>query len=167
MNDPSMNNSQPLAPAQDSATAAPASPALAVQMQPRPAVQPQAQSVTVGGPETAPANTGAVEQQAVPEYGYDRIKQIENDAKKAELAIERKDNMQVQVPQQPATPQQPLIPKPAAPQGPKFFGYKVSSALANNFRYIASQKGKGDTESSKTWIVMLLDRLLKKQTLNG
>ena len=164
MNDNSFSDNQsPLAPAQSPATVA----SVAPPAEPASSSPIPSGSVTVGGPETAPAKSAAAEQQKAPEYGYERIKQIESGAEQAEKAIERKDNKQIQAPQRPVVKKEPLIAKPAQPQGPKFYGYKVSPTLANDFHLIASQKGKGDTESSKTWIFMLLDRLLKKQTLNG
>jgi hypothetical protein len=60
-----------------------------------------------------------------------------------------------------AGPAQPIKPVQAAP---KFFGYMVSPQIANNYDVISSLKGKGDPKKSRTWIYMLLDRILKKQT---
>lgn len=53
--------------------------------------------------------------------------------------------------------------KPAQP-APKFFGYMVSPQISNNYKTISALKGQGDPQKSRTWIYMLLDRILKKQT---
>ena len=53
--------------------------------------------------------------------------------------------------------------KPTQP-APKLFGYVVSPQIANNYQVISGLKGKGDPKKSRTWIYMLLDRILKKQT---
>ena len=58
-------------------------------------------------------------------------------------------------------PVQPVKPVQAAP---KFFGYMVSPQIANNYQTISALKGKGDPKKSRTWIYILLDRILKKQT---
>jgi hypothetical protein len=50
------------------------------------------------------------------------------------------------------------------PQGPSFFGYKPPK-WAFDFDYIRSNKGKGESNDSKTWLLYMIDRLLKKHSL--
>ena len=119
-------------------------------------------------PEVGPISTQSQEGQALPpEYGYDIIKKIETRAEQIERK-EAKPQPQPGIPQAPksvAQPQQP--PVSAQPQlSPlKLFGYKISPLITNNYQLISSQKGKGDPNTARTWIYILLDRLLKKTTL--
>ena len=86
--------------------------------------------------------------------------------------IERKDQKQYypqNQQQQQVQPQQQVQQQVASslkPQqpAPKFYGYMVSPQIANNHALISSLKGRGETNKSRTWIYMLLDRILKKQT---
>jgi hypothetical protein len=78
----------------------------------------------------------------------------------------------------PVTPQPapaPAEPKPAAAptmvsvpeikaQGPEFFGYRPPK-WANDFEHVRGSKGKGDASDSETWLLFLVDRLLKKHSV--
>lgn len=144
MNDPNNNNNLPLDPTQASASPGQA--------------QPQ---VSTGGfsPETvaAPVKT---ETQPAEESGYEQIKRIEKQAN--EEAQEQRP------PQQP-----PSLPKSdpfkekkeQSPQQtkPKYFGYTAPLQITNNPGYIEQRAGKGNKKDSKTWLLIFLDRLLKKQ----
>ncbi len=46
------------------------------------------------------------------------------------------------------------------PVGPSFFGYKPPK-WAHDFEYVRAQKGKGAESDSKTWLLYMVDRLLK------
>ena len=125
-------------------------------------IRPESQVSPEVGPASAQSREG---QTLTPEYGYDIIKKIETQAEQ----IERKEaKPQPQPPQAPkplARPQQ--LPAAAQPQPSplKLFGYKISPLITNNYQLISSQKGKGDPNAARTWIYVLLDRLLKKSTL--
>lgn len=129
--------------------------------------QPYSPAAAPVSPEAGPVTEGAAENQPQQtEYGYDVIKKIESQAEQIERK-EPKPQPQPQQPQQqgnkPAAGQQ----APSAPVQPspiKLFGYKISPLITNNFKLISNQKGRGDPASARTWIYVLLDRLLRKQT---
>ncbi len=70
--------------------------------------------------------------------------------------------------QQPAQPAQPAAQAPnipeLAPVGPSFFGYKAPK-WASDFEHVRSKQGKGSEHDSDTWLVTMIDRLLKKHSL--
>jgi hypothetical protein len=54
------------------------------------------------------------------------------------------------------------------PEPPKYFGYSLPPKMVNDFKNIAKQKKKGgDPNESKTWIYVLLDRILKMRSINS
>jgi hypothetical protein len=69
---------------------------------------------------------------------------------------------------QPAQPTQPAAQAPnipeLAPVGPSFFGYKAPK-WASDFEHVRSKQGKGSEHDSDTWLVTMIDRLLKKHSL--
>jgi hypothetical protein len=65
--------------------------------------------------------------------------------------------------QQPAAAQTPNIPE-LAPVGPSFFGYKAPK-WAKDFDYVRNNQGKGSEHDSDTWLVTMIDRLLKKHSI--
>jgi hypothetical protein len=123
-----------------------------------------------GGPESGPVEikkeSGPATESAA-ETTKDRESVPENDK-----TIERKEAKPSVYPQnaQASTTSQTVVNipqiQPVKPKviPPKFFGYMISPQIANNFPMISTQKGKGSPTKSRTWIYMLLDRLLKKQT---
>lgn len=96
------------------------------------------------------------------EFGYEQLQKIDREA--AELmAAERKDKKLVE---DPNNSQNNLQVKQATKEkkkvdGPKYFGYSIPAAIAGNYKQIAKNKGKGDPNSSQTWVYVLLDKLLK------
>lgn len=132
--------------------------------------QPQVVSAP-GSPEAGPA---VVEQsEGAPqdvEYGYEKIKEIEKGGEQLSSG-EKKESESG--PQQPAQKQPRKKPEPqtepsqqAQLKPPKIFGYHLSKRFTSNLHNIKNLKGKGDPAQAQTWIYMLLDRLLKKQTYN-
>ncbi len=61
------------------------------------------------------------------------------------------------------SPQTPNIPE-LAPVGPSFFGYKAPK-WASDFEHVRNNQGKGSEHDSDTWLVTMIDRLLKKHSL--
>lgn len=129
------------------------------------------QMISVGGPE-APASMPVAEAAPKPnvEFGYEAIKKIEQGAENLKQ-IEHKEQLAKsqppQVPQNQVQAAKPVVNQPVvAPNAVKISGYKVAPQVASNLSYVSSQKGKGDPKQSRTWVVMLLDRLLKRQTYN-
>ena len=108
--------------------------------------EPQQEEVLQGGggaPEAAPMPNVQPETQAKQvESGYERIKQIE---KAAESGGEG---------------QKEVIPKPQQPKQPPA---KAKRKLASNTKYIKQNAGKGKAKDSQTWLLLFLDRLLKKE----
>lgn len=51
--------------------------------------------------------------------------------------------------------------------GMKMSGYGVSSSLAQMKGKYSSMQGKGSVGKSSSWLIMLLDRILKKESLRG
>jgi len=131
-----------------------------------------AQPISVGTPE-APININSNQEVSKPEsveYGYESIKNLENAPQPIESA-ERKEKpiAPKQKKQQSIQTKQPKPIKTVPvnrPKQPSFFGYKIPPQIANNTANIIAQKGKGDTAEARTWIYMLLDRLMKKQAAN-
>lgn len=80
-------------------------------------------------------------------------------------ALQPKHAQQQTQPAQPAQPaaQAPNIPE-LAPVGPSFFGYKAPK-WASDFEHVRSNQGKGSEHDSDTWLVTMIDRLLKKHSL--
>jgi len=133
-------------------------------------VAPQQQSISVGSPEAGPMVAASPETTSGNvEFGYEKIKQIEQGTE-SHQGSEKKEVLRPVQPQAPRSKPQPKPKsKPMAqkPQSPKFFGYKVNPQIANNLQLIKKKKGKGKTDDAKTWIYVLLDRILKKQTYNN
>lgn len=125
-------------------------------------------SVHTGTPESAPVPVApeASSEDNV-EYGYEKLRQIENAGIELEK-IENKESLN-QKPQDElqSEPQQPdpvaLVPQ-VKPEGPKIFGYYIPPNITSNLSNIRAKKGTGDPQDARTWIYVLLDRLLKKQT---
>ncbi len=119
--------------------------------------------ISVGSPE-APMSMESGESARPTEYGYEVLKKLESGQEAALEAAEKKEDKR---PDDPAQQQQVVRKeekkevKPVGPQPPKYFGYNIPTQIANNFSMIKRNKGKGDPNSSKTWVYVLLDRLLK------
>lgn len=119
-----------------------------------------------GGQVVAPGNNESKE------FGYDRIKQIEKQQDESLRDIERKDRRRVSPtpkpdPQQQQQKKQDDKPKKTTVVGPKFFGYRISTQTTDDVTGLKDKKGKGDATDAKTWVYMLLDRMLKKQTYSN
>lgn len=129
--------------------------------------------ISVGSPESPVTidNGAATESQKPQEFGYEQLQKIENMSENALEAAERKEakrpedprqnNFQSQQPPQPVAP----IKKKPSPDSPKYFGYNIPPQIANNYKLIQSNAGKGDPASSQTWVYMLLDKLLKVRSV--
>lgn len=116
------------------------------------------------GPESAPIKISPETPQA-PEQTTEKIAENKpelntNSIEKREQKAVYPQNQQTNNSHPPVLPVQPIKP---VQQGPRFYGYKVAPQIANNFALIVQQKGKGKPDESRTWIYMLLDRILKKQ----
>jgi hypothetical protein len=155
-------------PQQNSAQDLPFGGALPFANVPKP--QQQTQVVYSGGPESGPIE---IKTESAPSSESSAETKKENESiPENEKTIERKEAKPSVYPknaQATGTNQAPLnVPQiqPLKPKfiPPKFFGYMISPQIANNFPMISTQKGKGSPTKSRTWIYMLLDRLLKKQT---
>ena len=123
-------------------------------------------SVSSGTPESAPIPVSTESPAENIEFGYEKLKQIENTREELDK-IENKETRQQQDPlEQQIEPRKPEMPvsAPPKPMGPKVFGYFIPPAITSNIQNIRQNKGSGDTRDAKTWIYVLLDRLLKKQT---
>lgn len=122
-------------------------------------------SVSSGSPESSPAPMATEQLNQNVEYGYEKLQQIE----KASENLQQVENKEVRNPQnddqQAEKTQVPVssLP-PTKPQGPKIFGYHIPQSITTNIAAIRQNKGTGDPNDAKTWIYVLLDRLLKKQT---
>lgn len=75
---------------------------------------------------------------------------------------QQKQNLQQQYADQ-QKQQNPVQPQPQA-NIPKYFGYTIPPVIAANFNFIRANKGKGDPSSSRTWMLVLLDRMLKMRS---
>ena len=122
--------------------------------------------ISVGSPESAPMSPTVPESNNTsPEFGYEALKRIEqtpesiSDAERKETAPQQRQQPKQQT--KPVQKPQP-IPQPKQ-QGPKVFGYNIPPALLNNFQAISRSRSKGSPKDSSTWVVMLLDRILRKQ----
>ena len=140
-------------------------PQKAVQQQPTSiAVNTEAGPMQISQRESGPRPIDQVaEARRTPENTAEGLKGIER--KELKQAYPQNQQSQQQSGQrQPANQlnlQTAVKPQP----GPKFYGYMVAPQIANNYPLITDQKGKGNPSKSRTWIYMLLDRILKKQTL--
>lgn len=129
------------------------------QMQQNP--QPQQQYVSAGGsPESSPSQSPSQESVAQPEFGNEFIKKLDNDTTPDQA--ERRDNTQYDDPMK----QQyiPLPPKPVAQDEsalPRYFGYQIPPTITSDTTMINSYAGQGDPSASKTWIYVLLKKMMK------
>ncbi|HEC64185.1 MAG TPA: hypothetical protein ENI23_02700 [bacterium] len=125
---------------------------------------PSSQQVVVGtgvSPE-APGVVAPVETAPqAPEYQADSLKQPE--VPPIEQVEKKEADAQVQKPDISAKPT--IAPKTVEKEqdisGPKIYGYMVPNKIRNNFRAIKSKKGKGNPSASRTWLYVLLDRMLR------
>jgi len=124
-------------------------------------------SVSSGSPESAPIPIPKEQPAESIEYGYEKLKQVETTNENLSQ-IERKEAKPPQPQDDTQVQQQVQIPAPALPtvksQGPKIFGYYIPPSITSNIQAIRQKKGTGDPQDATTWIYVLLDRLLKKQT---
>lgn len=126
-------------------------------------------SVTVhsGSIESAPiAITPEAPSEDQVEYGYEQLQQIERASQELEK-VENKESMS-QTPQdeftQDTQQQDIIITDEKKPELPKVFGYSIPTSISSNFTLLKNSKGKGDVNEATTWIKVLLDRILKRQT---
>lgn len=124
-------------------------------------------SVHGGTPESAPIPVVTETPGENIEYGYERLRQIENTEAELEK-VENKESLNQNSQDELKTetkPQDTPVPPPIVkPQGPKVFGYYIPPAITSNLASIRNKKGTGDPQEARTWIFVLLDKLLKKQT---
>lgn len=124
-------------------------------------------SVSPGSPESAPIPMPKEQSSESIEYGYEKLKQVET-ANEGLSQIERKEAKPPQPQDDTRVGEQIQIQPPALPtvkpQGPKIFGYYIPPSITSNIQAIKQKKGTGDPQDATTWIYVLLDRLLKKQT---
>lgn len=126
----------------------------------------QADQASGGGysPEAAPTPVQTETQPQQAESGYEKIKQIEKAAEageKKEQAPTPKQSPKPTPKPQPVTPEKKETPQAAKP---KYFGYQPPPSFANNTSYIKRKAGTGNPKDSETWLLLFLDRLLKKES---
>lgn len=128
-----------------------------------PAQQPT--SVSTGSLESAPVTVAPEQSNQNVEYGYEKLKQIERASENLQQ-IENKEIRNPQnVDQQSEKRQVPVLQTPVTkPQGPKIFGYHIPQSITTNITAIRDRKGTGNPQDATTWIYVLLDKLLKRQT---
>lgn len=128
-------------------------------------------------PVTVPTNAGSLESAPVPvanesageqapEFGYEQIQNMERSVE-GENSSEQGEQVKPQEETEEIEPEPTPIPPPVTdqkPQGPRFFGYQIPQVLTSNLSSLRSQVGKGDPVDARTWMVVLLDRLLQKQS---
>ncbi len=127
--------------------------------------QPQKpqQYIRAGSPE-API-TVAVESQPTqsPEQGMESQESQEFGKEDREL-VENKEVKKTQNDNDEGV-KKPVVVKPVTPEvpqkGPQLYGYMVPPQIIKNFNLIRSRKLKGSPTASKTWLYVLLDRILK------
>jgi len=131
---------------------------------------PQQAQVSVGGsPEAASVEIKSsnsmsnAESQPNLESGYEQIKAIEKAVEKQAEKAEKPQHVETQQKQQKNEDKREKKEVPVTVK-PKFFGYKPSKKIANDPNYIKSHAGRGDKQDSKTWLLVFLDRLLKKES---
>lgn len=159
-------------PAQDLQSAQVFDPAQSMQSgQPVDPATDQAQapiSVHTGTPESAPIPVAPeAPVQGNVEYGYEKLRQIENAGLELEK-IENKESLnqkpQDEIQSEPRQQDPPPVVPQVKPPGPKIFGYYIPANITSNLSNIRAKKGTGDPQDARTWIYVLLDKLLKKQT---
>ncbi len=125
-------------------------------------------SVHTGSPESAPTTLSpeATSEDKV-EFGYEKLRQIEQGTMELEK-IENKESMSQNPTDelQDQSIQSEVLPDPGVVKsaGPKIFGYQIPKSITSNLTNIKARKGTGDPQDATTWIYVLLDKLLKKQT---
>jgi len=127
------------------------------------------QVVSTGTPEASPVVTTAAETSGEnQEFGYEAVKRLENSPesfeqkeaqKPSKIRIGKKKDKKKKDDKDSSEKKLTVMPT--------FFGYKVSPHLANNYQLIMDNKGKGDPHTARPWIMLMLDRLLKKQTVGS
>ena len=122
-------------------------------------------SVSVGSPESAPVPVATEQTKESVEYGDEKLRQIERTSENLQQ-IENKETRNPQNDDQQSEKKQIPVTQlpPAKPQGPKIFGYHIPQSITTNINAIRERKGTGDPQDATTWIYVLLDKLLKRQT---
>lgn len=125
----------------------------------------QPTSVSTGSPESSPMPVVPEQSKQSVEYGDEKLKQIE----RASENLQQIENKEIRNPQnddqQSEKRQIPVTQlPPAQPQGPKIFGYHIPQSITTNISAIRERKGTGNPQDATTWIYVLLDKLLKRQT---
>ena len=134
-------------------------------------VQPSAQaqdqvpvpSVNVSGSPEAPVMAPVEQAPQKAESGYEKILEIEQQVE----SIEKREKQKQPLfrPKKKSKSVKESAEKKEIPPAlqPKFFGYKPSKKLAGNPQMVKRQAGRGNSSDSKTWLLIFLDRLLKKE----
>ncbi len=125
--------------------------------------------ISVGGfsPEVVPASSEtAPEQTSTVESGYERIKQIE---KSAETREKKEVIHKLRKPVDDKKKQAKKVKKiskkyPSPLEKIKYFGYRPAREYLHNVDRIKKQVGKGDPGDTKTWLLVFLDRILRKES---
>lgn len=127
----------------------------------------QVQAPVGGGvsPETGPVAPTQGEAQPKAESGYEQIKKIEQEAERADQ-MEKKPRRMKPSKQKPESQSQ-TGEKKETPQAiqPKYFGYKPPKDLISNPQKVKRQAGTGNKQDAKTWLLVFLDRVLKKESI--
>ena len=128
-----------------------------------PASQPI--SVSTGSPESAPVPVAPEQSNQSVEYGYEKLQQIERASENLQQ-IENKETRNPQNDDQQSEKANVPVAQlpPVKPQGPKIFGYHIPQSITTNISAIRQRKGTGNPQDATTWIYVLLDKLLKRQT---
>ena len=119
-----------------------------------------------GSPEAGGAVV-AESQSEAPEYSSE----IQTSSESPEIeSVESKDAVKPQVssdiPDKPEVKEKPVEEEKES-NAPKIFGYMVPETVMGDFKKIRTNKATGSTDSSKTWLYVLLDRLLKVHSKKG
>ncbi len=121
--------------------------------------------ISTGGfsPEVVSSDTATSEQTPNEESGYEQIKKIEQAAEKTE---KQQAHQSERKSEETAKEDASRREKKEVPTGvkTKYFGYNPPPSIANNTDYIQKNAGKGNKAEAKTWLLVFLDRLLKKES---
>ncbi|MBN1916233.1 hypothetical protein JW796_04630 [Candidatus Dojkabacteria bacterium] len=119
----------------------------------------------IGGGNFSPEiSSGAVSVEAQPiavEYGTEVQTSVEApEIKKAENKEKKQQQDKPEIPEKPVFIQKSKEPSTEY-EAPALFGYVVPPKVMQEFKAIRNLKDKGAPDSAKTWLYVLLDRLLK------
>ncbi len=122
-------------------------------------------NVGASSPEMGPASLN-VETTPSAESGYEQIRRIERAAEtreKKEVVHKLKKPKDKKQEKKKKKKSQKQIQTPLSDI--KYFGYKPPKKYLTNIKRLKSRVGKGDIKDSTTWLLVFLDRILRKESL--